>query len=397
MFIRNNCYNVALIIAFILILILPILDNFFKISSSIKIDLRENRNLAKFPKYNKRFGALVQKFPEEFDNYYSDNFGFRNIIIWAGRKIFPLSSKNSRYLVGKDGWIYLNDDKMTDDVVGIDRLEYHQIQKAADKLYENWLYSKQNNIKYVFILVPNKQTVYPEFLPEYLYLRYKRKSPFIKTKADQIKEALLNRDKNFPILDLRNHIKINKYNTKNYTLYDKTDTHWNGYGMKVAYEEIHQYLINYAEIKLENINFLIEEQKINKGDLADMSGSYPYYKSTRALLENINFEEIKYSPIKDKVKEISKNIYNHEFKNKDIGLYKKIGHYKSFVQHDSFFETNYLQPFLASLLPGSSIFVNNIKENNMLCKIQKENILYYKPQLLIHQMVERLFVKSCIE
>ena len=262
-------------------------------------------------------------------------------------------------------------------------------------MYDNWLYLKKRNIKYAFILVPNKHTIYPEFLPKHIYSRFKRKYPHIQTNADQIKKALLERDKNFPIIDLRSHIKSHKNNPKNYILYDKTDTHWNGYGMKIAYEKIYEYLTKNLGINLAKSKFILEEKIINSGDLANMAGRYPQYKSIKASLKNKDFGEIKSSHAKDQIRTIAKNIYEHKLQNKDISLYKKQEDFKTFIQHDSFFRSGLLQPFIANSLNGESIFVRNIFKNNMLCKIQKSNIDYFKPDLVIHQMVERLAVKYC--
>lgn len=394
MYIKNNYYNLALIIAFILLLILPTIDNIFNISSNIKIDLKENRTLAKLPDHKQKFSKLFKKFPTEFDNYYNDNFGFRNIIIWVGRQIFPTqgnTTKNSaRYFLGINDWIFLNEGKMKNNILGLNNLKNSQIKKAVATIYENWLYLKKRNIDYVLIIAPNKQTIYPEFLPDYLYLRYKKKYPNIQTRTDQIKNALLKKDKNFPIIDLRNHLKSNKENPKNYILYDKTDTHWNGYGIKIAYEEIYRYLTENLNIKLEKTKFLIKEQKINTGDLANMAGKYPYYNSTKAFLVKKKAEKIENSNAKNKIKEISKKNYG-----KDINIhhYKKHGDFRAFVQHDSFFMAHDFKHFIANSINGQSLFADHVS----VCKLQKHNISYYKPNLVIHEMVERHFVTHCIK
>jgi hypothetical protein len=130
--INRRRFNLIVVAAFIFLLCVPTLDNIFNISPNIKIDLKENRNLTSFPDHNRKFSRLFKKFPEEFDNYYNDNFGFRNIIIWSGRLIFPINNnsanKSSRYIKGQNDWLFLNEGSMTKDILGLDPLQKYQIK-----------------------------------------------------------------------------------------------------------------------------------------------------------------------------------------------------------------------------------------------------------------------------
>ena len=78
------------------------------------------------------------------------------------------------------------------------------------------------------VIVPNKSTIYPEFLPS----RIRKLSTA--TRLDQLVEHV-RRSTGVPILDLRNTLIDAK---KSGPLYRKTDTHWNQLGALVAYQKI---------------------------------------------------------------------------------------------------------------------------------------------------------------
>jgi len=95
--------NIFLTTVFILFLILPIIDNIFKISP-IK-NLFEKRLPAEMPKNPKNFKE-VKKYLSKFENFFNDNYGFRKSLVsvnsWIMDDIFN-ESPNDRALVGDCG------------------------------------------------------------------------------------------------------------------------------------------------------------------------------------------------------------------------------------------------------------------------------------------------------
>lgn len=399
MFVKNKIYNIILIFSFLAILILPGLDNIFKFSSHIKTSFNENRKLAEFPSLTKKEnGKFSKKFPQEFEVFYSDNFGFRNVTIVLGNKIFISNNDaNQKYLFGEEDWIFENHQQSIKDVIGLVHLKKAQIDRVVEKLHANWQNLKAQNIDYVFVFIPNKHTLYPEYLPKYLSAILDKKKQ-VSTQADQIIGELLRRYPDFPLLDLRKPLFDGKKISGEKFLYFKTDTHWNGLGMKYGYNVLYDYLKNNNKLALKKTDFILEERMFEGGDLADMSGRHPKYLTSFAKIKNPMLVEKKDSQIVEKVNEIMRNYYGNDRNLENTKLFSRPDLYdetKIYIQHDSFFGVNMLRDFLANSF-GNSLFVPNFQKNEMLCKTHDKIIEFYKPNLVIHEMVEDKFNEHCV-
>lgn len=132
-------------------------------------------------------------------------------------------------LRGRDGWWYYADDGSIDDTTlatpftDADLEEWRRtLQRTAD-----WL--RARGIAYVFVLVPDKPTIYPEFLPAALRRDVTRTS-----RADQLVTLLRTRT-TVPVVDLRAPLLAAKAGDR---IYHRTDTHWNDRGAVVGYRAI---------------------------------------------------------------------------------------------------------------------------------------------------------------
>ena len=77
----------------------------------------------------------------------------------------------------------------------------------------------QRNIRFLVVLIPNKETVYQEYMPDYI----KRGA---RTRLDQI-DQLVKRNPHLPVLNLT-RVLMNK--KRSAQIYYKGGTHWNQYG-----------------------------------------------------------------------------------------------------------------------------------------------------------------------
>ncbi len=105
----------------------------------------------------------------------------------------------------------------------------HKELRAWQSLLEtrrDWL--AQRGIRYVFVIAPNKESIYPEMLPSWLA----EARP--KSKLDQFL-AYMKTNSTVEILDLRPVLLEAK---KIYSLYWLTDTHWNYDGAFFAHQEL---------------------------------------------------------------------------------------------------------------------------------------------------------------
>ncbi|MDO6766031.1 hypothetical protein [Agarivorans sp. 1_MG-2023] len=121
--------------------------------------------------------------------------------------------------------------------------------KAIKTLVESY------NSQFLLILVPNKHTIYSEYLGNYVKGNYA---------TQQLTEAAV--DSGVHLLDLR-HFMMDEKNAE-YWLYQKTDSHWTNYGAWVAF----RHSMNEMEENLLNGSGDWVSQPVKGGDLSQLLG-----------------------------------------------------------------------------------------------------------------------------
>ncbi len=217
--------NVTLIIAFLALIWLPTLD--WRWNMDPCPTANENRKTADFPKNIIAPGPYL----EAFGKFFEDHFGFRNQLVhwnthWKGT-MFHEASVNGA-MQGEHGWLYWSRERMVENYTGQAQLNRENLQ-GWQKLLEarrDWLATRGE--KYIFVVAPNKETIYPEYLPKWLV---KNGRP---VKLDQFL-TYMRAHSTVPILDLRPCLIAAKAQGATYL---QTDTHWNNFGAFVAYQEL---------------------------------------------------------------------------------------------------------------------------------------------------------------
>ena len=220
--------NVVLIALFMTFLWLPGLDSVFHFDWTPPRS--ENRAMASFPKLQSGWHGL-QTYVAGLEAYFNDHFGCRKCLVqWNNKLRWSLfkDRSNGSALAGKDGWLFTTDSQMIDHYSG--RLQFtpeqlHDWQRLLEKR-RDWL--ARRGIAYVFVVAPDKQTIYPEELPDWVT----KIRP--QTKLDQF-YAYMRAHSTVPVLDLREVIRNGK---KTCPTYFQTDTHWNFFGGFLAYQEL---------------------------------------------------------------------------------------------------------------------------------------------------------------
>jgi hypothetical protein len=224
-------FDSALIGLFALLLLLPVLDMIFHIDPTTPPS--ENRLLASFPRRPDGLAGL-KKFLAGWEAYYNDHFGCRKTLVtWYNKlKWSVFEEKNARnVLVGTDGWMYASEKRMVENFRGALPFTAPELQ-AWQKLLErrrDWL--AQRGIKYLFVLAPDKQSIYPEHLPSWL------KDLGGRTKADQFFDHM-KAHSTVEVLDLRPVLLAARKTQYPTPLYLKTDTHWNHLGAYIACQQV---------------------------------------------------------------------------------------------------------------------------------------------------------------
>jgi len=224
-------WDTLTIILFLALLWFPTLDLFFKLDHAPIPD--ENRRPARWP----RFAGLAQsrEFIAGVENYFNDHFGFRNRLIrwnhhWKIQWFRTTTSQDLLVLVGRDGWLFYSGERMLEHW---NRRSAWAEQDLRDwrrllELRRDWL--RERGIKYLFIVPPDKHTVYPEYLPTWMEpsskpSKLQQLAEYMKTHSDV--EFI---DLSQTLIDAKN-IRFN---------YLQTDTHWNAFGGFVAYRTLVQ-------------------------------------------------------------------------------------------------------------------------------------------------------------
>jgi alginate O-acetyltransferase complex protein AlgJ len=257
-----------LIAAFLFLLWAPTLDSFFNLDHSRQPG--ENRLPAPFPKWQEASLVKAQKYVVGLDDYFSDHFGFRKQLIrWFQIWKIGLFHDRSVYkvLIGPNHWLFIGEHQMVEHYLGQARFTPQQLEDWRQVLEKrrDWLAAR--DVKYLFVLAPDKQDIYPEELPVWL----RNAAPAGReTKLDQFLKYMKEHS-TVAILDLRPPLLAAK---KIAPTYLQNDTHWNLFGGFVACQEVIKALTqqfpDLPPLRLED--FTWTNTPATGGDLARMIG-----------------------------------------------------------------------------------------------------------------------------
>ena len=135
-------------------------------------------------------------------------------------------------ILGTDGWLYYigpAGERLLDrHVRGRDPFSQDELDRWRQFLVERTRRFRSLGARYVLVIAPNKESIYPEYLPPWIGPRV---GP---TRLDQLMSSLKSAT-DLTVIDLRGAVLADKSAS---ILYYKTDTHWNTRGAYVAYREI---------------------------------------------------------------------------------------------------------------------------------------------------------------
>jgi alginate O-acetyltransferase complex protein AlgJ len=192
------------------------------------IESHENRILSTWPGHPRNF-AETKQFSTRALQYFRDHFGFRNLLIRAVAltKYHGVGPQNeNRVITGKDGWLfYAADEKYLADR-GLDPFSTEDLDQWQQLLEKRQKWFSDRNIVFLVVIPPDKQTIYPEYMPDEFA------HPPRPTRLDQLIARLQQRNSPVKIIDLRPALLEAR---KNRLVYFKTDSHWDDDGIYPAY------------------------------------------------------------------------------------------------------------------------------------------------------------------
>jgi len=362
-----------LISIFCLLLILPSIAVVFNIEPAGK--LHDKRLLTKnFPPLSLSYKSIVA-FPDAFKKYYTDSHGFRKFLTYWNIELLKKYLKLTilkNVITGKDGWFYWGGDIVIEKLRTTQPLSTDELARFKQIHIERYEYCQRMGARYIFLISPNKHSIYPEYLPDWIY-EVKETSHL-----EQVISTLTN-DSDSGYIDFRNVLLNAK---QNYPVFFKTDTHWNTIGGFFAYQTIMKEITNW----LPNINYLeltdftIELRPKKKRDLItiiSLNHEVPNKNLTIIPKKQYSYKEV----IPDPFYRTQKPYYPylqiliHETPNPELP--------KAVVFHDS--AMKFIYPYLSNDFKRV-VYIYNIRGENYF---DSDIIEYEKPDIVISETGER--------
>lgn len=368
---NRNWLDLILITFFLLVINLPLLGGLLKIDP-IPVYGKKNNTLPEKPK---NFKELLS-FPGKFKYYYTENFAFRGaLILIHGQIMYNLFhiSPSQKVELGEDNWLFLRAEGAIDDwrrLYPFSEEELKQWQKVLEARHQ---FASDLGIPYIFVITPDKHTIYGEYLPDYLTQANN------KSRLDQLIDYLKKHNSPVSILDIRSPLKNASQNARTY---HRTDTHWNLLGAYIGYKEIANKMkeLGFPMETNPNTPITIKEQEVEGGDLARLMGLKSELKESRITVTS-------FKPCALRQQDGSPIMIEDIDPPGDQGTVTYCNNAKinsAVIFHDSFGKSLY--PYLASNFKRS-VFVWSNDFNPEI--IKKE-----KPDIIIQQLVERRLFNS---
>ncbi len=192
-------------------------------------DAVSNERLAAKPRLM-RAGKLNPDFLSETADYFAGRFFLRPALITANSAVQAAvfrESASEDVVLGDSGWLFYAD--TLEDFQGTNPMTGRELFCAARNLALLQEYCAQQGTSFLFVCAPNKNTIYPEYMPA----QYRKTEE--ESDLDRLELALTQQGVLF--CDLRRTLAGRESLT-----YYQTDSHWNGYGSYLACGQILQAL-----------------------------------------------------------------------------------------------------------------------------------------------------------
>lgn len=234
-----------------------------------QISKTENRMLAELTPMSEGFSS----FTTSLNACANDRIGFRDQMVRLYNEITVnfLHSRNDQVVMGEEGWLFYIGDlpDYTGKTNTPENVEYCvQVLKKLDA------WCKEQGSQLVFLVGPNKASVYDEYMPDY-----------IRRTEESLLDVLTVRLREEGILLINPKDALNA-DAASRELYYKLDTHWNANGARYALDGLVELL------GLPGKDFSTKDYRINSGDLLKMlaiddMGSYSLYTAVEKAPETV--------------------------------------------------------------------------------------------------------------
>lgn len=126
-----------------------------------------NEQLAEMPSLRTEEGAFNTAYLSQLQSYVNDRFFLRQKLITLDRRMSNLLgvSGEDSVIAGKDGWLFFAE--TLGDYTGTGRMSSRDLFSAASNVALMEEYCRKNGKEFTFIISPNKNSLYGQFMPDY--------------------------------------------------------------------------------------------------------------------------------------------------------------------------------------------------------------------------------------
>lgn len=196
------------------------------------MSVSEQRYLAQPPELNRHMLSHPHQFFVDTQDFMEDQFGYREDLIHLNayaRARYLNQTTSTGTFIGKNDWLYLRFHELVLDARGLLGMTDEERELWTSYFRERQAWTEERGILYIVVIAPEKQSIYPEYLPD-VYL------PVVdnNTRFDNLVSVLEDiPEVNF--IDLRPTLIETKSTTQ---IYRRVDAHWTSYGAYLASVEI---------------------------------------------------------------------------------------------------------------------------------------------------------------
>lgn len=333
-----------------------------------EIQFKELRNPESRPSWT-GFESL-REWPKEFDAWFGDRFAFRKTLIGMHSLLYMRSlhqSPNDRFLVGKDGWVFRSDVRYIENYRSTEMMSRERMEEWRSNLQAKQDFLSERGINYVFMFAPQKSTIYPEYLPDWLT----RVGP--ESRMDQLLEYLA-ANSSVRVLDLRPALLAAKEREQ---VYFPLGSHWNDLGAFAAYEVLGRRLREwYPQFEIKTRGSMAKGLHPRLGD--DLS--YGLYLKGWQTQENPILRHMDRKHPRPKINDLGSGVISVTFSDGPPDAPRAV------LLRDSF--GDYLGPYLAPHFSRLTLIVSALDKRHAAPERELEFILSEQPDVLIEELAE---------
>lgn len=242
---------------FAVLLCLPLLGLLLGVNDEAA--LAERRRLAEWPGVPRDLASLA-RYPERFEDWFDDHFGFRSLLIRSNKEIeWRVKRGEVEMVVGREGWLFLGKASRVDRYRCVELPRDHEAAWRSLAARRRTL-AEARDVPLLWAMAPNKHTVYADRLPAEVPRR---------PGCDLGALPAVFAEAGVPFLDLRPALLAAR---QAHRVFHRTDTHWNElgafFGARAILVELRRHFPGLPVPSLDDYEVRVQEG-VRGGDIAD--------------------------------------------------------------------------------------------------------------------------------